>query len=120
MLGSSSRKSRNSDELNKKYMEGYCAGVEYGRKDTIRKNATAEQIRDAFGFEPAIKENDICGGTRMIKLGVEEYCHGCNAFTPEVDNMYLSNTVIVCAKREFCSRMKEYLERKIREENRHE
>lgn len=61
----------------------------------------------------------------MIKLDVEEYCHKCLDFSPEVtkpervtdkDGKFVgySDTIIQCKYRKRCSGIKRYLEHQIK------
>lgn len=53
----------------------------------------------------------------MIKLQVEEYCHGCPEFVPESDNLIYRNngkvenyTAVFCMNKNLCARIKYYLD----------
>lgn len=57
----------------------------------------------------------------MIKLDVEDYCHNCNEFEPDVhrEHLYFAGkdkleTVVRCEHRIRCESIKNYLEGKIR------
>ena len=63
----------------------------------------------------------------MIRLDVEEYCHSCLDFNPDVtravkqlaDWSYeyeLTDTIIQCEHRKRCKAIKEYLERQMKGE----
>lgn len=43
--------------INKAYLEGYRAGVEYGKQEAIFKKHSPNEIREALGLDP-IKENE--------------------------------------------------------------
>ena len=63
----------------------------------------------------------------MIRLEVEDYCQDCKAFEPDTDRnmdfddaqLYMTDTVVQCEKRNHCKRLVQYLERKLKaqEEN---
>lgn len=59
----------------------------------------------------------------MIKLDVDEYCHGCSEFKPEASyekavaykgKLVYSTTYVYCTNREHCNAIKEYLEKKLK------
>lgn len=60
----------------------------------------------------------------MIKLDVEDYCHECPAFEPNVDTTSwydpltqeetIRDTVILCRYRKRCASMMRYLTRKLK------
>lgn len=62
----------------------------------------------------------------MIQLNVEEYCHGCSHFDPDVEkeSMYADNyfshteTRIFCEHRKVCRHIMDYLKEK--NENSHD
>lgn len=56
----------------------------------------------------------------MIKLQVEEYCHGCPEFVPESDKLFRSNngkletyTAVFCMNCNLCARIKYHLDGRI-------
>ena len=65
----------------------------------------------------------------MIELKVEEYCHECPSFEPDVDmsNFYDPNTgdsvisdkIIRCHYHKRCANMVRYLERKLKNDDKH-
>ena len=63
----------------------------------------------------------------MIKLSVEEYCHQCMDFVPDVteperhfiagsDEIIQSDTIVQCKYRRRCEAIKKYLIRQAKEE----
>ena len=62
----------------------------------------------------------------MITLKVEEYCHECPAFEPDVDTSgwynplnqeeMIRETVILCRYRKRCASMMRYLKKQMRED----
>lgn len=60
----------------------------------------------------------------MIKLNVEEYCHDCQEFEPDIEttdwhitmnqNDNIRDTIIRCHYRNRCVNMIRYLERKMK------
>lgn len=61
----------------------------------------------------------------MIKLNVEEYCHQCLDFTPDVirssrenndDDQTQSDMLVQCKYRKRCANIKRYLEHQGRDE----
>lgn len=63
----------------------------------------------------------------MIKLNVEEYCHQCLDFTPDVtkperhfldggNKIEQSDTIVQCKHRNRCEAIKKYLIRQAKEE----
>lgn len=63
----------------------------------------------------------------MIRINVEEYCHQCLDFTPDVtqakrmfteagDDIILTDTIIQCEYRRRCEAIKKYLVRQAKEE----
>lgn len=62
----------------------------------------------------------------MIRINVEEYCHQCLDFTPEVvgptkiyagnEEIVLSDTIIQCEYRKRCANIKRYLEHQAKDE----
>lgn len=62
----------------------------------------------------------------MIRLNVEEYCHQCLDFTPDVipparllgddDEHARSDTIVQCVYRKRCAGIKRYLEQQTKEE----
>ena len=62
----------------------------------------------------------------MIRLNVEEYCHQCLDFTPDViptvrlfgddDEHARSDTIVQCEYRKRCAGIKRYLEQQAKEE----
>lgn len=65
----------------------------------------------------------------MIKLEVQEYCHSCSDFEPDVERpekyyagseeVVMTNTVVRCRYRKRCENLKRYLER-TEKEKKHE
>ena len=63
----------------------------------------------------------------MIRLDVEEYCHGCLDFSPDVtmpvryfignQEAAFSDTTVQCEYRKRCAGIKRYLERYIKSES---
>ena len=56
----------------------------------------------------------------MIKLEVEEYCHGCPKFNPVIDYNQMAlngfkaqNTIVACEHRTQCKQIASYLEKNI-------
>ena len=59
----------------------------------------------------------------MIKLAVEEYCHDCDGFEPEVERLYCNDGYdelvcqsVQCQKRDQCNHIYSYLKRKVEKE----
>ena len=62
----------------------------------------------------------------MIRLNVEDYCHQCMDFDPDVtqakrmftddDDIALTDTIIQCEHRRRCEAIKKYLIRQAKEE----
>lgn len=61
----------------------------------------------------------------MIRLNVEPYCDGCDAFEPVAETInlnyatgeyYCSETVVRCQYQRRCAKMMQYLERKMQNE----
>ena len=61
----------------------------------------------------------------MIRLAVEEYCHSCFDFAPDVmkpqkvriaegSEVHLTDTIVQCEHRKRCASIKRYLEQQIR------
>ena len=63
----------------------------------------------------------------MIKLDVQEYCHGCVDFEPDVEKpikgysfggeVFVTDTVVRCSHRRRCENIKRYLDRQTKTEN---
>ena len=63
----------------------------------------------------------------MIRIDVEDYCHGCLDFTPDVikphkeqrpdtGETYLTDTIVQCEYRKRCAGIKRYLEQHSKSE----
>ena len=61
----------------------------------------------------------------MIKIWVEDYCHSCDSFEPDVvrqhmyfDNNFITetNTTIRCKNAKRCAALKRYLEKQLKKE----
>jgi hypothetical protein len=62
----------------------------------------------------------------MIRINVEEYCHQCLDFTPDVieptktyvgnEEIILSDTIVQCKYRKRCSNMFRFLEHQAKDE----
>lgn len=61
----------------------------------------------------------------MIRLNVEDYCHNCLDFSPDVikaeriiigDETSYSDTIVQCEYRKRCQAIKRYLEHQTKEE----
>lgn len=62
----------------------------------------------------------------MIKLCIEEYCHDCPRFTPEVKKddiffdgrLYFETSIFIfCECRHECASIKRHIEKKLKEKN---
>lgn len=51
----------------------------------------------------------------MIKLDVQEYCHGCANFTADVKEpeKYYAGTLIRCEHRKLCENLVRYLRKQV-------
>ena len=102
----------------------YIASCSFGNCKTPElEQKMLHQIENNIRFRNEIQKGN---GERMIRLEVEDYCHECRAFQPDVEESVVysdvfgnevvkTDTVVRCKTRKLCKRLVEYLKSRLNE-----